>query len=356
MAKKIFKLLVINPGSTSTKLSLFTNGKESWRKDLEVPKEELKLDLKAQHPFRLKAVENALTEAGINLNELSAIVSRGAPLRPLKGGTYLINDRMLDDLSNLRLQAPHISYVGGVIARELADRVKIPALTADPISVDEFHPLARYSGHPEIPRKSLWHALNCRRIARKTGDKLGRDWKSLNLIVAHLGGGISVVAFLKGRVVDSGNASSEGPFSPERTGSLPVVELLEWLKAKNLSYDEGIKVLTRQGGLTAYSGSSSAREIETRIRQGDKKAKEVYLAMAYQIAKQIASLSIILNGKIDRIVLTGGLAKSKMLTARIKSQVKFLAPVLILPGEEEMIALAEAALRVLQKKEKPLTY
>jgi len=358
MGRKSYPILVINPGSTSTKLALFEGKKEIWKTNLNHSQEELAKckDLKDQYPMRKKAVTEALKLAGIEIKDLSAIISRGAPLKPLPGGTYYINDAMLDDLVNLRLQSPHISFVGGVIARELAKGTRIPVFTADPISVDEYEPLARYTGLPDIQRKSLWHALNCRAAARIAAQKLKRNFNQLNLILVHLGGGFTVAALKKGKAVDSGNANSEGPFSPERTGDLPLVELMEWMEKKQLSPKDVIKIATRQGGFVAYLGTSDGREVEKLIDQGDKRALELTRAMAYQVAKEVGGMASVLKGKVDAVVITGGLAKWGMLVKEIKQYAGFIAPFIIVPGEEEMEALALAALRVLEKKEKPRNY
>lgn len=358
MGKKSYPILVINPGSTSTKLSLFEGNKEIWKTNVLHSQADLAQchELIDQYPLRRDAVLKALKMAGIEIKELAAIISRGAPLKSLPGGTYHINDKMLDDLKHMRLQSPHISFVGGMLARELSKGTKIPVFIADPISVDELEPLARYTGLPGVTRRSLWHALNCRAAARQAARKLKKDFDKLNLLVVHLGSGITVAALKKGKAVDVANANSEGPFSPERTGDLPAVELMEWMEKNQLTPREMIKIVTRKGGMVAHLGTADGREVEERIKQGDKKALEVFQAMAYQIGKQVGALAAVLKGNVDAIVITGGLAKWPHLVKEIKQYIAFIAQVLIVPGEEEMEALALAALRVLEKKEKAHQY
>lgn len=354
---KAHTILVINPGSTSTKLALYAGDTRLWQQKLVHDEQELKkcATLKDQYPVRKAAIQALLSEIPES-HALDAVIARGAPLKPLTGGTYMLDAKLYDDLLNLRLQVPHISFIGGLIAYDLGRDLNIPAFIADPISVDEFHPLARFSGFPAIERKSLWHALNCKAVARACAAALNRDYAEINLIVVHLGGGITVSAHERGQAIDVSNASSDGPFSPERSGSLPVVELLEWMYNHSYTKVELLNLFTRSSGLKGYLNTCNAEEIETRIQRGDKRAALVYEAMAYQISKEIGAYAAVLKGKIAAIAITGGLAHSEMLLNWIKDRVNWIAPVMVFPGEDEMRALAESALRVLRGEEAAKAY
>jgi butyrate kinase len=354
---KNHKILVINPGSTSTKLAVY-NGKDLiWEQKLLHDAKEIKAcsSLKEQYPIRKRDIESLILKLKI-LDGIDAVIGRGAPLKPMEGGTYNINQQLYDDLLNIRLGTPHISFIGGLTAYDLAKNHNIPAFIADPISVDEFHPLARISGHPNIPRRSLWHALNCKAIAHRCAQSLNQKYEEVNLIVVHLGGGITVSAHRKGKTIDSSNASSDGPFSPERSGTLPLVELINWIFSHNYNQDELLRQLTRESGLQAYLGTNDAEEIEKRIALGDSQAALIYEAMAYQISKEIGAYATVLKGKVDAIAVTGGLAHSTMLIEWIKERVNWIAQVIVFPGENEMRALSEAALRVLNGEEKAKEY
>lgn len=355
--KSEFKLLVINPGSTSTKVAYYNNlqcisSKSLSHKTEELDKYKTIID---QYSLRKQAILEYMEEEGIRLEELDAVVGRGGMLKPLSGGTYFVNNSMLDDLKNTRY-GKHASNLGAVIANEIASSVNIPAFIVNPVVVDEFEPLARYSGIPEIPRKSAFHALNQKAVAMRFAKESGKDYKDLNLIIAHLGGGISVAAHKKGRVVDVNNGLEEGPFSPERTGSVPALQLVEMCFSGRYSKEEIERKLVGKGGLTAYLGTSDCREIEQRIEAGDTDAKNVFEAMAYQISKEIAACSAVLYGNVDNILITGGIARSNILINLIAERVKFIAPLKVYPGEDELAALAEGAFRVLTGEEKALEY
>lgn len=355
---KIFKLLVINPGSTSTKVAAFNGSKEIFLENIKHESSEFKncRNFYEEFPVRKKKILEFLDKNKINLSDFSAIIARGAPLKPLKGGTYRINNKMLEDIKEGKIQSPHASVLGAVLAHELSNKGNLPSFIADPVSVDEFHPLARFSGLKEIKRKSLWHALNSRAVAKAASKKLGRKYENLNLVVAHLGGGITVSAHRKGKAIDVNNANSEGPFSPERCGTLPVVEFARLCYSGKYSEEEMIKKITKKSGLLSYLGTNDAKLVEEKIKKGNKEYLLVYKAMAYQISKEIGAYSAVLKGKVDAVILTGGLANSKKLIRWIKQRISFIAPVLVYPGEDEMRALAEAALRVLSGKEKEKVY
>lgn len=351
------KILVINPGSTSTKVALFDETRLLWQEAIDHQPEELKpfTRLWQQYFWRSQRLENLLSEKQIKLSELSAVVGRGGLLKPVAGGVYLVNERMLSD-AQTGVQGEHAANLGCALAAEIAKKANAPAYVVDPISVDEFEPLARYSGHPQIERRCLSHALNIHAAARFAAEKIGVDFHRANFVVAHLGGGISVAAVQRGRIIDVNDASSDGPFSPERTGGLPLQPFIGLCFSGKFSEQEVRQQVMGCGGLLAYLGTSSAKEVERRIANGDQKAKEVYEAMAYQIAKEIGAMAVVLRGDVAAIIITGGLAKSELLTGWIRAQVSFMAEVLTFAGEFEMEAMAAGALRVLTGKEEAKTY
>jgi len=350
--------LVINPGSTSTKLAVFRNLESVYADTLRHSSEDLARFNKTieQYEYRRRLVMEALANSGVNPRELNAVIARGGLLRPIPGGTYLVNDNMLKDLEFAE-RGSHASNLGGLIAHSIAAEMGIPAYIVDPVCVDEMEPVARISGMPENPRESLFHALNQKAIARRAARDLGREYRSVNLIVAHLGGGISVGAHLQGRVIDVNNAvGGEGPFTPERTGGVPAAKLVERCYSGVYSEAEMLRELVGKGGIVAYLGTNDAMEVEKRIGQDDRAARLVYEAMAYQVAKEIGACSAVLRGKVDAVVITGGLAHSSMLIGWIADRVKFIAPVKVYPGEDEMLSLAAGGLRVLSGEEKVKTY
>jgi len=355
---EIFRILAINPGSTSTKIAIYDNEKEVFETTLRHSNEEIEQFEKIidQYDFRKDVILTALNENGINLTKLSAVVGRGGLLKPIKGGTYSVNDQMIEDLKAAQM-GEHASNLGGMIAHEIAEQLHIPAFIVDPVVVDEMEPVARISGMPEIKRISIFHALNQKAVARRYAKETGRPYEELNLIVAHLGGGISVGAHEKGRVVDVNNAlDGEGPFSPERTGGLPVGDLAKLCYSGKYTHADIKKMIKGKGGLVAYLGTNDGREVVKMIESGDENAKLIFEAMAYQVAKEIGSCAAVLKGKVDAVILTGGLAYGAMLTSWIKSRVEFIGDVIIYPGEDEMSALALGGLRVLRKEESPQIY
>ncbi|MCK4352846.1 butyrate kinase [candidate division WOR-3 bacterium] len=350
------KIIVINPGSTSTLIALFENEKEIRREKIEHPASEIKKYSNAleQLEFRKEVIKNALSKWGVG--DVSAVIGRGGPLKPLRSGTYKINETMVNDIKEGRVQAEHISNIGPLLAYEIGKEFNVPLFTADPVSVDEFEPLSRVSGIPELKRIALQHTLNIKAMAKKVADEIGKPLEEINLIVAHLGGGISICPLKKGCIIDANNANEEGPFSPERAGTLPATQLVKLCFSKK--YDEKWlrKRIIGNGGLTAYLGTNKVKEVENRISAGDKEAKFYLEAMAYQIAKEIGAMATVLKGKVDAVVMTGGAANSEFLIKWIKERVSFIAPIFVYPGENEMLALAQSALRILKGEEKEKVY
>ncbi len=351
------RILVINPGSTSTKTAVFDGEKCFREQNIEHSPDEMKgfSDIWDQFEFRKNAVMGFLEKNDIAGSTLSAVVGRGGLLKSIKGGTYEVNDAMLADARS-NLQGVHISNTGCTLARAIADIHGIRAFTVDPVSVNEFCELAFYSGIKEIKRKSLSHTLSIHSVVRQTCAKLGWDVATKKFIVAHLGGGISVCPVEGGRIIDANNANSGGPFSPQRSGSLPVQELMEMCFSGKYSHKDMMKLTLKTGGLMSYLGTDNAREVEGRINSGDREAEKVYEAMAYQISKEIAAMAAVLSGKADLVILTGGLAKSDMLMNWIKARVSFIAEILVVPEVSEMEALATGALRILQGEEEAGIY
>lgn len=351
-------ILVINPGSTSTKLGLFKGLEEIFVENISHNAEELKdyKNITDQKDLRLSYILDFLEEKGVELDHLSAVVGRGGLLKPIPGGTYKVNEKMIEDL-NKGIQGEHASNLGGILAKSIADKVNIPSYIVDPVVVDELQDVARLSGLPEIERASIFHALNQKAVARKYAKDNNKKYKNSNLIVAHLGGGISVGIHKDGKVIDVNNAlSGEGPFSPNRSGGLPSFDLFEMCYDDNYSYEEIKKKLVGKGGVVAYLGTNDMIEVEDKVENGDKKAELVFKTMAYQTAKEIASLAPVTNGKIDAIILTGGIAYSDYFVEKIRDSVGFIAPIVIYPGEEELKALAAGAKRVLNGEEEAKVY
>lgn len=341
-------ILVINPGSTSTKIALF-NGLELL-KDIDVTHQAADLAGFAsnleQLDFRFAAVENALKDWNCRPEELKAVIGRGGPLKPLSGGVYHVGDSLMKDLQSGKL-VDHASILGGLIACRVAEHAKIPAFIADPVSVDEFEEIARISGWPELPRVSLSHSLNIKAVVVEVAAENGRKPEEMNYIVAHLGGGFSIAAHQKGRQIDVNNANDAGPFSPERCGTLPLTGLLKMAFSGKYTFGELKKKLIGKGGLVAHLGTSDCREVAKRIDAGDEKAKLVLEAMAYQIAKEIGAMATVMKGRVDAIILTGGVAHNPKVVPWIKERVEFIAPVIVKPGQNELKALAAHACRAL---------
>lgn len=345
------KILAINPGSTSTKIALYEDEKEILEKTLEHPVEEIeKYDkIVDQLQMRKEMVLSFLEENSYDVRMLDAVVGRGGMLPPVKAGAYRVNDLMVDRLKNHPLME-HASNLGAIIAYEIANLIGKPAFIYDSVKVDELSDIARISGMPAIPRISTSHVLNSRAMAIKAAEKRHKKLEEMNFIVAHMGGGVSLGVYEKGRLVDI-LSDDEGPFSPERSGRVHCRELINLCFSGKYDKKQVTKMLSGNGGLKGYLGVVDAREVEKMIESGDKKARLVYEAMAYQISKGIGELSTVLKGKVDAIILTGGIAYSKMITSWIKERVEFIAPVEIFAGENEMESLALGALRVLRGEE-----
>lgn len=350
-------ILVINPGSTSTKVALFKGLQSVSQKNLTHSSEDIaKFDKIAdQMEMREEMIESWVEEEGYNLTDLSAVVGRGGLLRPMPGGTYEVTEAMMSDLRK-GFQGEHASNLGGLIAYNIAKKAGGHSYIVDPVSVDEFTELARISGIPEIKRRSLGHALNIKSVGRRAAKMLGKTFEEVNLIVAHIGGGISIGALEKGRALDYNNANEMGPFSPERTGELPCGDLVKICYQGRYSWEDMKKKIMRTGGLVAYMNTNDAREVEKKIDEGDEQAEQIYQAMAYQIGKEIGKMATVLSGKVDAVVMTGGIAYSKRITEWVREMVSFIAPFEVIPGEDEMLALAEGAWRVLQGEEKAKIY
>ncbi len=346
-------ILAINPGSTSTKIAVYTNLNSTLLTNVKHEQSVL-MEFKCiadQFEYRKNMIKNVLESSGINLKSIDIVVGRGGLLKPIQGGVYKVNEVMLRDIRNP--MGEHESNLGGIIAYELAKEAGHDkmAIIVDPTCVDEMEDISRISGMPELPRRSFLHALNQKAIARKYAKELKLKYEDVNVIVAHMGGGISVGAHYKGRVIDVNNGlNGDGPMSPERSGGVPVGQLVELCFSGQYSKEEIMKKIKGRGGLSAYLGTNDAIDIEKRIKEGDAHAKLVYNAMSYQVAKEIGALSTVLKGKVDGILLTGGLAFGSMITDEISERVAHLAPVKVYPGEGEMEALAMNAYMVLNNE------
>jgi butyrate kinase len=347
----MFKILVINPGSTSSKLAIYEDDQEILNETVRHSSEEIGQfhDIPSQYEFRKKVIEEFLNKSGYPLSSFSAIIGRGGLLRPIPGGIYSVNEAMVKDLKSSKY-GEHASNLGGLIAYELAKSVDIEAFIADPVVVDELMDVARISGHPDFERKSIFHALNQKAIAMQLAEKLNKDYKDLNLIVVHMGGGISVGAHKKGKVVDVNNAlDGDGPFTPERSGTLPLTGFMELCYSGEYELSDIKKMLKGKGGLVSYLGTNDAQKVQKMIKDGDKEAELIYKAMAFKISKWIGKMSAAMNFEVDAIALTGGVAYDQnFMNKWIKERVEFIAPVYTFPGGDEERALAMSAYRALK--------
>ena len=353
-----YRVLVINPGSTSTKLAVFDNETPVLEKTLRHATAELdKYErISEQFEFRKQVILDELAADGITVDSLSCAVGRGGLVHPVAGGTYEVNQQMLDDLQ-VGVLGEHASNLGGIIAHEIAGETGIPSYIVDPVVVDELDDVARPAGMPDFERTSIFHALNQKAVARRVAADRGKSYEDMNLIVVHLGGGITVGAHRTGRVVDVNDGlNGEGPFTPERSGGLPALKLVKLCFSGDFSHAEMKKKIKGGGGLVAYLGTNDGREVSEKIDAGDEKARLIYEAMAYQTAKEVGAMAVVLEGKVDAVVLTGGLAHDGRFCGWIKDRVSWIAPVEIYPGEDEMKALAEGAIRVLSGAETAKVY
>lgn len=345
-------VLAINPGSTSTKVSLYEGEDEVKSIKIDHSKRELDVFKRVadQYDYRLGLIRDWLEAESIPMNSIKAVVARGGLLRAMPGGTYLVTEAMIEDLT-IGIQGEHASNLGGMLAKGLADAEGIPSYIVDPVAVDEFHEVARISGHKEISRVSLVHALNINAVAHRRAKEMNKELDELNFVVAHLGGGISISPLEKGKIVDVNNAKEMGPFSPDRSGGLPVGDLVNMCFSGKYTYEELKRMTHGEGGLYSYLGTMDGREVVQRINDGDEYAKLIYDAMAYQIGKEIGMCATVLKGNVDNIILTGGLAYSKYLMDKVTDMVGFISEIVIYPGEDEMGALNQGALRVLNGEE-----
>ena len=358
MQKPLYRILVINPGSTSTKIGVFDNDILIMEKTIRHSSDEIAKypGIIDQYVFRKQTILEALDEEGMNVSKLSAVCGRGGLLRPIEGGTYIVDGEMLEDLRK-GVSGQHASNLGGIISYEIAEALNIPAFIVDPVVVDELDPIARISGFSLIERKSIFHALNQKAVARRYAKDAGRRYEELRLIVTHMGGGITVGVHKGGRVVEVNNGlHGDGPFSPERAGTVPAGDLVELCFSGQYYRHEIMRKLVGQGGLVSYLGTNDAVTVEKRIQKGDKEAELIYDAMAYQVAREIGSASAVLSGEVDAIILTGGLAYGKEFVKAISERVNWIADVAVHPGENELQALAEGAVRVLNGEEKEKKY
>lgn len=348
------EILVLNPGSTSTKLAVFAGERESASETLRHDTATLAAFPRVWDQFEFR-MEETRTWFRSRAHKPAAIVSIGGLLKPVCGGTYAVNKRMLDD-ARANVQGEHASNLGCAMAAALAEEYGCASFVVDPVSVDEFEPLARYSGHPLIQRRSLSHALNIHAAVHRAAKETGQPLATSSFVVAHLGGGISVAPVRGGRIVDVNDAASDGPFSPERTGGLPLQPFIGLCFSGKYSAQEMRSLVMGNGGLVAYLGTNNVKEVEHRIAAGDSIAREVYEAMSYQVAKEIGAMATVLSGHVDAVILTGGLAASPMFSESVTRRVNFIAPVMVYPGERELEALAFGALRILRGEEQPKEY
>ncbi len=355
------KILSINPGGLSTKIGLFENTTPIFTMDIQHTEEELKdlIDVKQQFEFRKKVIIDKLKEKSVDIKDIEAFVGRGGLFkRRLKAGTYEVNETMVEDILSGNIFGDHPSNLGCLIAYSLAKEANgKKAFIVDPISIDEFIDEARISGFPGIERISLVHALNVRATSFKLAKKLNRSFYDLNLVVSHLGSGFSIAAIRKGKIIDVNNANDGGPFSPQRSGSIPVTQLVDVaFSGKYKNAGELKRTITKKSGVYGYLGTYNLIEVEEKINSGDKYAKLILDAMIYQIAKEIGAMSAVLDGEVDGIILTGGVAKSNYVVKNLEKKIKWIAPIYHYPGENELESLAMGAYRVLSGEEKAKIY
>lgn len=358
MPEPIFRVLAINPGSTSTKLAVYENDALLFETVLRHGTVALLVhaDPDDSLAFCRQLIEEALAAHGVAMSSLSAVIGRGGLLRPIPGGVYAVNEKMLSDLRACTY-GDHPCNLGAMLADMIARGAGLPAYIADSVVTDELSQLARLSGHPKISRRSVFHALNQKAVAKRFCAQRGLCYEEINLIVAHMGGGVSVGAHEKGRVVDVNDAlGGDGPYSAQRSGGLPANGLLKLYHGEAIPPQQMVKKLTTECGLLGYLNTDDGREINRRVQEGDENATLVYEGLAYQIAKEIGSLAAVLGGDIHAILLTGGFAHDKLVTSWIDERVRFLAEVVVMPGEDELRALCEAALRALRGEEEVQVY
>ncbi len=352
-------ILSINPGSTSTKIAVFQSTKEVFLKNIKHTSEKLSQfkQITDQYSFRKQIILEELESASFDVNDIKVIVGRGGLVKPIPSGVYKVNDRLIEDLK-AGVMGQHASNLGGLIAKDIANAISgAEAYIADPVVVDELDDIARISGHPLFERVSIFHALNQKAIARQHAKSVSKSYEDMNLVVAHLGGGISVGAHHRGRVIDVNQAlDGEGPFSPERSGTLPAGALVNICFSGKYTEEDIKAMITGKGGLVAYLGTNDAYEVEKRAIAGDEKAMLIQSAMAYQVAKEIGAMSTVLKGDIDAILLTGGIAYGKPFVEAVSERVRHIGPVYVYPGEDEMRALAMNGLMIFNGDVEPMEY
>ncbi len=354
----MFYVLSINPGSTSTKFALYEDNTELLKETIRHSYDELKeySDIFSQKDFRKEKILSFIKAKGFDIKKLSATVGRGGLLKPLKSGTYRVNKKMLEDLKEAK-RGEHASNIGAWIAYEIAEPLGIPSYIVDPVSVDEYSKLARYSGLKELERESLSHALNTKAVAKRYAKENGKNYKDLNLIVVHLGSGISVSAHTGGKMVDVTNSMEEGPFSPERSGTVPCMKLAKMCFSGKYQFKDIQKMLFKEGGIYSYLGTKDFKAVMEMVNSRDSYAKEVVDAMIYQISKSVGAMASVLFGKVSAIIITGGMAYEDYLIHELKKRIEFITKnIVVYPGEDELKALAEGALRVLRGEEKEEIY
>ncbi|NLK24224.1 MAG: butyrate kinase [Clostridiales bacterium] len=353
-----YKILIINPGSTSTKIGVYEDEKEILEETLRHSTEEIAkyATIYDQRQFRKEVILNVLKEKNFDINTLDVVVGRGGMLKPIPGGTYAVSDKLVEDLK-VGVQGQHASNLGGILAKEIGDELNVPSFIVDPVVVDELTDVARYSGMPEIPRKSKFHALNQKAVAKRYGKESGKGYENLNLIVVHMGGGVSVGAHDHGKVVDVNNAlDGDGAFSPERAGGVPAGDLVKMCFSGEYSEKEVYSKLVGNGGLNAYAKTNDMRDVLKLMADGDEKAKEIFDAFIYQVSKDIGAMATVLKGKVDKIILTGGIAYSDVVDNALKERTGWIADFKVYGGEDELLALAQGAIRVLNGEEQAKEY
>ena len=343
------KSLIINPGSTSTKIGVFEDETLLFEETLRHSTEEIAqfANIVDQKDFRKKIITDLLESKNFDIKSLNVVVGRGGMLKPIPGGTYAVSEELLADLK-AGVQGQHASNLGGILAKEIGDSIGVPSYIVDPVVVDELMPIARYSGVPELPRVSIFHALNQKAVAKRYAKEIGKAYESLRLIVVHMGGGVSVGAHENGRVIDVFNAlDGDGAFSPERAGGVPNGALIKMCFSGKYTEKEVYGKMVGKGGFNAYLGTNDMREVTKQADGGDEKAIEAKQAFLLQVAKDIGSMACVLNGKVDQIIVTGGIAYGADVVAALKERAEWIAPFTVYPGEDELLALAQGALRVL---------
>lgn len=352
------KSLIINPGSTSTKIGVFEDETLLFEETLRHSTEEISqyASIVDQKDFRKEIITNLLKEKDFDINSLNMVVGRGGMLKPIPGGTYAVTDELLQDLK-IGKQGQHASNLGGILAREIGDAIGVPSYIVDPVVVDELIPIARYSGVPELPRTSVFHALNQKAVAKRYAKETGKAYESLNLVVVHMGGGVSVGAHKNGRIIDVFNAlDGDGAFSPERAGAVPAGALIKMCFSGKYTEKEVYSKIVGKGGFNAYLGTNDMRDVLKKAAEGDDKAQELFDAFIFQICKDMGSMACVLNGKVDQIIVTGGIAYSDVVIKAMKERTEWIAPFTVYPGEDELLALVQGGLRVLNGEEKAMEY